>query len=108
MSNEIKMSERFGSVPNFDIREFMDDDRTFAIPNVELCYDDINKAVNTHDQHVARIAELEGALRECADELQWYIDAENAMIRRANDGDDSRKIESNSLILANKLLGQSK
>lgn len=51
----MKMSERFGSVPNFSIQEFIQDDATLAIPNVHLCYEDINKAVNNYDQLVAAL-----------------------------------------------------
>lgn len=56
--SDIKMSERFGAIPYFDIKEFMDDDRNFAIPSVNLCYQDINKAVNNYDQLTEENAQL--------------------------------------------------
>ncbi len=59
MRHNNKMIERFGNVPEFDIREFIEDDRMLAIPNVDLCYDDINRAINTYDTRTERINKLE-------------------------------------------------
>jgi hypothetical protein len=80
MSN-IKMSERFGSVPNFDIKEFFEDDQMFAIPNVQSCYDDINKAVNNHD----RLVEENKQQRESLDAFRELVKAQTKTIHDLNE-----------------------
>lgn len=68
--SDIKMSERFGRVPDFDIEEFIDDDRNFAIPNVNLCYQDINKAVNNHDRLVEENSKFKSSNNEQITDLK--------------------------------------
>lgn len=75
--SEIKMSERFGSVPNFDIKEFFEDDQLFAIPNVQSCYDDISKAVNNHDRLVEENAELRSNQEELLKAVKFLFSKSN-------------------------------
>lgn len=62
MSKEIKMSDKFGSVPNFSIEEFISDDSALAIPNVHMLYDAIDHAINNHDTLTEQVKQLREAL----------------------------------------------
>lgn len=54
------------------------------------------------NQHIITRETIAGLVGE----LQFYIDKENSMIRRSNDGDDSYQIESHYLAKARNLLAK--
>ncbi len=45
-----EVKNTLGSVPNFDIEDFIEDDGNLIIPNPENCYEAINLCVNSHDK----------------------------------------------------------
>lgn len=72
MSNEIKMSDVFKLPLHFNIEICEINQFGCAVEAVPVNKDHILHAINSHDQHLARIAELESALNEIVNEAQCY------------------------------------